>query len=54
MFYNQDKSKLVALAGMGRTCTDTNWRTCGRPVRFGWGLFERFDVLKRLVIAEMN
>ncbi len=40
--------------GSGRTCTDTNLRLCGRAWRFWRGLFERFNVLKRFVVAEIG
>jgi hypothetical protein len=39
---------------MDRTCTDTNLRPGSWAVRFGWGLFERFNVLKRFVDAEID
>ena len=52
MFYNRYESESVALAGTGRICTDMNQRPRGQAGRFGWGLFERFDVLKRLVLLK--
>ena len=53
MFYNGGESGPVTLAGKGRTCTNTNWRPCWSGIKvFGWGVCERFNVLKRLVVAE--
>jgi hypothetical protein len=44
---------LVTLAGKSRTRTDTNWRPSWLGIEvFGWGLCDRFNVLKRLVVAE--
>ncbi len=44
---------MVPLAGKGRTRTNTNWRPCWSGIKvFGWGVCERFNVLKRLVVAE--
>ncbi len=44
---------MITLAAKGRMRTDTNWRPCWSGIEvFGWGLCERFNVLKRFVIAE--
>ncbi len=45
---------MVPLTGLGRMRTDTNLRLCGRAWRFWRGLFERFNVLKRFVVAEIG
>ena len=45
---------MVTLAGMGRTCTDTDPILMRWGIKvFGWGLLERFIVSKRLVVAEI-
>jgi hypothetical protein len=54
MFYKGCESGLVTLAGKDRTCTDTYAMSRGQADRFGWGLFERFNVLKRFVDAEID
>ncbi len=44
---------MVTLAGKGRAGTNTNWGPCWLGIKvFGWGLCERFNGLKRFVVAE--
>ncbi len=46
---------MVALAGMGGTCTDTSLNSMGSCIKvLEGGYFERFNVLKRLVVAEIE
>ena len=46
---------MVALAGMGGTCTDTSLNSMGLCIKvLDGGYFERFNVLKRLVVAEIE
>ena len=46
---------MVALAGMGGTCTNTNLNSMGLCIKvLDGGYFDRFIVLKRLVIAEIE
>ncbi len=45
----------LALAGMGGTCTDTNLNSMGSCIKvLDGGYFERFIVLKRIVVAEIE
>ena len=46
---------MVALAGMGGTCTDTILNSIGLCIKvLDGGYFERFIVSKRLVISEIE
>ena len=45
---------MVPQTGLGRTSTDTHLRLCGWAWGFWRGLFKRFNVLKRFVVAEIG
>ena len=55
MSYKGGESGLVALAGMGGTCADTSLNSMGSCIKvLDRGYFERFIVLKRRVVAEIE
>ena len=55
MSYKGGESGLVALAGMGGTCANTNSNSMWSCIKvLDGGYFERFIVLKRLVVAEIE
>ena len=55
MSYKGGESGLVALAGMGGTCANTNSNSMWSCIKvLDGGYFERFIVSKRLVVAEIE